>query len=283
MAVQQHAFPEIEGPDFVKSEEVAEVGRVVLDLHGGIGGVGRIHPIAEAVRDGELSILWLLNQKPFNPETDDEDEPEVAGKCVKAPGLWRDVTGYHFAIWAREYFWNQYDDAGRRALVLHELLHVEVNRDKDGNPKFAVRKHDVEDFVDVARQYGPAALAGEGGRYVRAAALFAGEPEPIAAARSGSMTVSAGERSVTLDAAAAERIQKNIDRIHANEGKPASPKARKDQALAEATAQRLRRGGAAQAAARPAVTPDDRIGTLVCQGSNHVPGHTPGCPKYVVS
>lgn len=40
--------------------------------------------------------------------------------------------------------------------------------------------------------------------------------------------------------------------------------------------------GSAQAAARPA-TVDDRIGTLECQGSNHVPGHTPGCPKYVVS
>jgi hypothetical protein len=42
--------------------------------------------------------------------------------------------------------------------------------------------------------------------------------------------------------------------------------------------------GSAQASGRPAsVTPDDRIGELRCQGSNHVPGHTPDCPKYVVS
>ena len=178
MAVQARAFPEIEGPDFVRSSEVEKVAEKVLGLHGGIGGVVRLFPIAEAIRDGELKILWLLNTKPFNDQSEDDQEPEIAGRCVKAPGLWRDFTGYDFAIWARKHFWDQFDPELRRALVLHELLHIEVKRDNDGNPKFATRKHDVEDFVDVARQYGPGALAGDGARYVRAAALFAGEPEP---------------------------------------------------------------------------------------------------------
>lgn len=40
-----------------------------------------------------------------------------------------------------------------------------------------------------------------------------------------------------------------------------------------------RRGRAAKAEVD--VTPDDRGGELQCQGSNHVPGHTPGCPSYV--
>lgn len=187
MAVQQRAFPEIEGPDFVKSDEVGAVGQEVVEAHGHIGGVGRIHPIAEAIRDGELKILWLLNTKPFNDQSEDDQETEIAGRCVKAPGLWRDFTGYDFAIWAREHFWKEFDQDLRRALVLHELLHIEVKRDNDGNPKFATRKHDVEDFVDVARQYGPAALAGDGARYVRAAALFAGEPEPAIGRRRPAM------------------------------------------------------------------------------------------------
>lgn len=264
MAVQQHAFPDLEGPDFIQSEGVADVGAQVLDLHGAIGGVARINPIAEAVRDGELTILWLLNMKPFNPDTDDEDEPKIAGKCVKAPGLWRDVTGFHFAIWAREYFWTKLDVDGRRALILHELLHVEVNRDKDGNPKFATRKHDVEDFVDVARQYGPAALAGEGGRYVRAAALFAGEPEPIAAALWSEdhpteptplrpLDIEAAMEAAIDDAAeggpltaglrkVAETTGNEITISHGARSVTISPKARKDQALADATAHRLGRG-----------------------------------------
>lgn len=43
--------------------------------------------------------------------------------------------------------------------------------------------------------------------------------------------------------------------------------------------------GSAQAAARPAADEDLLPGGPVveCVGSNHVPGHTPGCPKYVVS
>lgn len=178
MAVQQRAFPEIEGPDFVKSDEVAEVADDVLAAHGGIGGVGRLHAIAEAIEQGELKILWLLNTKPFNDQSEDDQEPEIAGRCVKAPGLWRDFTGYDFAIWAREHFWDDFNEDLRRALVLHELLHIEVKHNDKGEIKLATRKHDVEDFVDVARQYGPAALAGDGARYVRAAALFAGEPEP---------------------------------------------------------------------------------------------------------
>ena len=179
MAVQQRAFPEIEGPDFVKSDDVAQVADDVVKAHGHIGGVGRIHPIAEAIRDGELKILWLLNTKPFNDQSEDDQEPEIAGRCVKAPGLWRDFTGYDFAIWARKHFWDQFDAELRRALILHELLHIEVKRDNDGNPKFSTRKHDVEDFVDVARQYGPGALAGDGARYVRAAALFAFEEKDV--------------------------------------------------------------------------------------------------------
>jgi hypothetical protein len=179
MAVQQHAFPEIEGPDFVRSSDVEAVAEKVLELHGGVGGVGRIREVAEAIRDQELRIMWLLNEKPFNEDTEDDQEPEIAGRCIKAPRLWHDVTGVDFAIWARKHFWDDFNTELRRALVLHELEHIEVKRDKNGQPKYSVRKHDVEDFVDVARQYGPAALAGQGGRYVRAAALFAGEPEPI--------------------------------------------------------------------------------------------------------
>lgn len=101
MAVQPKIFEDLEGPDFVRSSDVEAVGEKVLDLHGGIGGVARLYPIAEAIRDGELSILWLMNEKPFNDETEDDQEPEIAGRCVKAPRLWHDVTGHHFAIWIR--------------------------------------------------------------------------------------------------------------------------------------------------------------------------------------
>lgn len=300
MATQPAMFPEIESPDFVKSDEIRETGEAVIRLHGGIGGVPRLHPIAEAVGEGELSILWLLNTRPFDPDKD-ADEHGVAGKCVKAPALWRDVTGYHFAIWIREHFWAEWPTDVQRAAVLHELLHIDVERDKNGQAKFSVRKHDVEDFVDVVRQYGP--LFGDGARLVRAAAQHAGEPEPIGKrpvadiahavvdALSDANGVPDGAREHVhneVNAAAAVKPLQELadstgtDITFAARGRSVTIKGRKDQALADATAHRLGRSKA-QAAARPVVTPDDRVGTLECQGSNHVPGHTPGCAMYVVS
>lgn len=226
MAVQVRAFPEIDGPDFVQSDEVKAVGQQVLDLHGGIGGVPRLHPIAEAIRGGELQILWLFNEKPFNDETEDDQEPEIAGRCVKAPKLWHDVTGHHFAIWVRKHFWDDFNTDLRRAVVLHELLHIEVKRDKDNEAKFATRKHDVEDFVDVARQYGPAALAGDGARYVRASALFAGEPEPILSRKSGKDKVVrdiSAEPVLSVDEPPSGDLRGVLDRVEVRPPRPPKP------------------------------------------------------------
>lgn len=244
MAVQAHAFPEIEGPEFVRSSEVEAVAEKVLELHGGVGGVPRVHPIAEAVRDGELRIMWLLNEKPFNDEVEDDQEPEIAGRCIKAPKLWRDVTGVDVVIWARKHFWDSFGTELRRALILHELLHIEVKRTKDGEPKYSTRKHDVEDFVDIARQYGPSALAGDGARYVRAAALFAGEPEPAIRKRTSTPK---------------EIAHAVVDAIVADPDARASDHATIERNAAE-------------------IADDDR---LRCVGSNHVPGceHFPDVPK----
>ena len=172
--LQPSMFPDIEGPDFVKSSEVADVGETVVRIHG--RGIGQLGPVAEAITEEEIHVLWLLNTKPFDPEKDEEGH-DAAGKCIKAPGLWHDVTGYDVAIWIREYFWKQWDEPTRRAAILHELLHVEVDRDKDDQVKVKIRKHEVEDFVAVALAYGP--IFGDAPRYVRAAAVFAGEPTPL--------------------------------------------------------------------------------------------------------
>jgi len=60
-------------------------------------------------------------------------------------------------------------DAEFCALVEHELLHAGQQRDEFGAPKFrqsglpafAIRGHDVEEFVSIVRRYGVGAGAGE--------------------------------------------------------------------------------------------------------------------------
>ena len=183
--LQPAMFPDIEGPDFVRSDEFAKVAEDVLDRHGQARSTSRsprLVPVAEAIENGELRILYLANTKPLG-EDEDPRKHDVTAKCMKAPRLWHDVTGYDVAIWVREAIWKKLDEGERRGVLLHELLHVEVTRDKDDQPKLAIRKHDVEDFTDVIRYYGP--IAGDSGSYVRAAALFSGQPVPLHPATAG--------------------------------------------------------------------------------------------------
>jgi hypothetical protein len=166
-------LPEIEGAEFIRSDDVADIAREVLSEHGTVGGVVDAFETARAIADEEIHVLWLLNTKPFD-EAKEERSHDAAGKCIKAPRMWADVTGYDVAIWIREHYWLEADDRVKRAMLLHELLHVEIRRDKNDVAKVAVRKHDIEDFVAVAKHYGPIFGYGNGGApaYVRAAEVW---------------------------------------------------------------------------------------------------------------
>lgn len=67
-------------------------------------------------------------------------------------------------------------DAQWCALVEHELYHCAQARDpfgapkftKDGQPKYAIRGHDVEEFVGIVRRYGAGNAAGATARLVDA-------------------------------------------------------------------------------------------------------------------
>jgi len=47
-------------------------------------------------------------------------------------------------------------EAQRRAVVHHELTHIEVDEpDDQGRVHLSIRKHDVEDFTKTMRRFGP--------------------------------------------------------------------------------------------------------------------------------
>ena len=150
-----HMFPDIDASQFVESSAVAKVADSVLRHHGREGEVGRLFNVARAIRDDEIRVLFMINAKPFDPLKDDIKHDAIA-KCVKAPTLWHDVTGYDAVIWCRGWFWDQFLDEQREALLLHELLHLEVEYDEDGEVQLRVRKHDLEEFTDVAQRFGGA-------------------------------------------------------------------------------------------------------------------------------
>lgn len=198
MATSPVMFPDISGAQFVKASEVGDVAERVLDAHGRPGGIPRLHSVRQAWREGDIAIAFLLNTKAFDPASDEAKHDAIA-KCIKAPTLWHDLTGYDVAIWVRAYFWERFDPTSREALMAHELLHLDVEYDDDGEVKLAIRKHDLEEFDDVARHFG-AALPGIA-EFNRAFAA-SGQPlkDLVDDPESGitSITVKAGGREATL-------------------------------------------------------------------------------------
>jgi hypothetical protein len=124
----------------------------------------RIHPlIAELVKDhhshlsaARIGAAWRRKLKR------DKDGLLVLGKCKKASDCDREFHDLDFVIILNQEAWSMLNDAQRRALVDHELMHANVARDKYGSPKedvngravYRVRKHDVEEFRDIITRHG---------------------------------------------------------------------------------------------------------------------------------
>lgn len=108
-------------------------------------------------------------------------EPRAMGKWAKARAEMQinDWFGTipDFIITLDAIYATQCGDAEFMALVEHELLHAGQERDEFGSPKFrksgapafAMRGHDVEEFVSIVRRYGVGAAAGETFALVEAA------------------------------------------------------------------------------------------------------------------
>lgn len=83
----------------------------------------------------------------------------------------------HFLITIDAHYAAQCDDTEFCALVEHEMLHAGQELDmfgapkfrKSGQPAFAIRGHDVEEFVSIVRRYGVAGGAGATRALVEAA------------------------------------------------------------------------------------------------------------------
>lgn len=111
-------------------------------------------PISDAIHDG-LRIAYVWETKPFDPGKD-EYKVHIVAKVTKASPLWRHVAETELVIQFRQWFWDKFTDAQRRAVVHHELTHILVDEpDAQGRIRLSLRDHDVEDFWQTMRRYGP--------------------------------------------------------------------------------------------------------------------------------
>lgn len=143
-------FPGVAEPQYVRSPEVRDLAELV------IAEFDEFRPIQEAVLNQGLRIVYAWDTRPFD-FVRDEYGPHVIAQVRKAPTWVRDLHGGHVMLEFRRWFWDHFDAAQRRAVIHHELTHLELDGETDelGNPKVKLRKHDVEDFTGTMRRFGP--------------------------------------------------------------------------------------------------------------------------------
>jgi hypothetical protein len=100
-----------------------------------------------------LAFVW--DNKPFDPATD-EYRRHVIAKVTKASPLWAFLAETDLVIQFRRWFWDQFDETQREAVLYHELRHIEIAEGGDRGPKLSLNPHDLEEFYGVARRYGHA-------------------------------------------------------------------------------------------------------------------------------
>lgn len=135
-----------------------------------------INPDHEHLRDAHIGVLWttVANTRHMMAVAGQAERPVFqGGKWSKRRQTMQMEQWFgelpDFVITLDANYAVQCDDASFCALVEHELYHCSQERDQYGAPRFnsmgmpifAIRGHDVEEFVGVVRRYGVGAAAGQ--------------------------------------------------------------------------------------------------------------------------
>lgn len=113
------------------------------------------------LREAKIALAWQLAWQP------DVDGRLTLGQCRRVGDLERelhDLDSYDFVILLHEKTWTDplTPDLFRRALLDHELCHATVRCDIRGEPEqdergrtvYRLRKHNLEEFSEIASRYG---------------------------------------------------------------------------------------------------------------------------------
>lgn len=108
----------------------------------------REDPALEYIRNSDVTIVYL--------SSDREKKSKgrfIFGECEKVPEKWKWSVPCDFTITVFEPNVERFSDEQLRILILHELLHIGI--EKDGNEeKHYIVPHDIEDFRIILERYG---------------------------------------------------------------------------------------------------------------------------------
>ena len=120
------------------NEKYAEVARELIQTE----------PSLAHIRDSSVTIIYLSSEHEKK-----QGQKLICGQCERVPEKYRWAVPADFTITVFEPNVERFTDHQIRILLLHELLHVGI--EKDGNEEvYSVRPHDVEDFREIIERYG---------------------------------------------------------------------------------------------------------------------------------
>jgi len=118
---------------YEKSEEVEEIGKDIINTL----------PIDENIKRTKIAYLFLLREK-----------SRFKGQIQRPGGAWQFLSDYDFVMLIHKPTWDTLNENQRKALVYHELLHITHTESKDGKITWKLRRHDIEEFLDVVKEFG---------------------------------------------------------------------------------------------------------------------------------
>ena len=109
-----------------------------------------LNPLRENESVTIFSLLCIRTNK--------QDE-YVQGKgptivCRKIPGPFQALTGGHYLVIADYYFWNHADELQQRAKLYHALMHIDIDKNDEGELKLGTRKPNVQVFTSEVARFG---------------------------------------------------------------------------------------------------------------------------------
>lgn len=121
------------------NEHYAEIARELIETE----------PELEDIRDSEATIIYLSSE---HEKT--SDGKVVLGQCEKIQEKYKWAIPCDFTITLFKPNIEDLTEEQIRIVLLHELLHVGIRYDKEGNEDYYCKPHDVEDFRLLIDRYG---------------------------------------------------------------------------------------------------------------------------------
>jgi hypothetical protein len=118
-----------------------------------------VHKVAARVIDkwhdglAEAKIVYLFKNLDSMEKWTSKGKMVMA-KTYKAPEQWRFLAECDILVIVNKKAWDFMQPKQREALIDHELCHIVKDWDKDGNPKYILITHDVEEFAAVIQRHG---------------------------------------------------------------------------------------------------------------------------------